>query len=59
MIFNYFCDIVFPSNKSFQKQKNQIKKDALTTTFCVQQSKTEGLLLFFLRVDSLFECFQQ
>ena len=35
MIFNYFCDIVFPSSKSFQKQKNQIKKDALTTTFCV------------------------
>ena len=35
MTFNYFCDIVFPSSKSFQKQKNQIKKDALTATFGV------------------------
>ena len=35
MTFNYSCDIVFPCSKSFQKQKNQIKKDALTATFCV------------------------
>ena len=48
MTFNYFCDIVFPSSKSFQKQKKSDQKRRFDGNFlCVIKLDREIIAFLF------------